>query len=183
MRVLADKPQEILEDLPASVWADPATQALVKAVGNELQRIEDFLMEIRVTLSPTTATGTALAYWEGFLGLPKNPEGATEDERRAIVKVAIARRSSGIGSSWVGLLDQILAYATWQHSENSDSDGLYSPYQLAITDVAIPSDNWRTGIFWEAVQRTRPAHLTLSEIEIAGDDTFRVGISEVGDEL
>ena len=41
--------------------------------------------------------------------------------------------------------------------------------------------DYRVGIFDEMARRITPAHLDITAVTIAGDDTFRVGVSEVGD--
>lgn len=183
MRELGNKAQELLEDLPAYCWDDPAMQGMMAAVGNELQRIEDFIVNWRLGLMPQQATGALLDYWENFLDLPVGPAGIPEEDRREIVMAAVARRGGGLGSGWVALLTVVADFNSWRHSENTNEYGDPADYELAITDVDLLASSWRSGVFHDTVKKTTPAHLEISEIEIAGDDSFRVGISEVGDEL
>jgi hypothetical protein len=39
------------------------------------------------------------------------------------------------------------------------------------------------GVFEDMSRRLTPAHIEISETDIAGADTFRTGISIVGDEI
>ena len=173
----------MLEDLPEYEQNDPTIAALINAVANEAARIDTYLTELREKLQPARATGDMLRYWEHFLDLPVEPEGITEDARRDIVKAAIAKRTAGAGKGWVTLLNAVMAGGAWEHGENEDEDGSYAAYNLHIRRVNLLAGDWRIGIFKDMVKKTVPAHLHISEIEIAGSDTFRVGISEVGDEI
>lgn len=243
----------MLADMPTYAQQDSVITALLNAVGLELQRIDDYLAEVREASFPLTVSGDYLVYWERFLDLPVQPEGVTDERRQQTIRAAIARRSAGAGAGWYDLLSSVIAPATFRHAENSDFTGAYAPYELsfsnigvqnrAVTEVngtqtSLPPTNatltvdsttgfalsgtifvggnpvtftgstattftgvsglpstvtnntpviqradYRSGIFFDMAHRTNPAHIEISEIEIAGDDTFRVGISEVGDEI
>ena len=239
--------------MPEYAQQDRAITGLLDAVGRELERLDDYLVEFRTSSLPLEASGDFLTYWERFLELPVNPDGVTESKRHDVVRAAIARRAAGAGTGWYDLLSTILFPETFRHAENSDAAGAYAPYELAFTDITVqlradttvdgaqtglpstgatltvvsttgfalsgtifvggapvtftgttattftgvsglPSSvasgtavvqraDYRAGIFADTARRINPAHLEISETEIAGADTFRVGISEVGDEI
>jgi len=182
---MSDKGTEMLLDLPEYEQADPTIQAVVNTCANELQRLEDYLRTLVESLQVAHATGDLLSYWEQFLDLPVDPQNAgvsiSDAARINICAAAIRRRTAGNGSGWVALLDAITGQP-WDHWENSDSGGLRADYRLKLS-AELETADYRVGIFTDMVKRTTPAHLEISVIEIAGDDTFRVGISEVGDTI
>lgn len=185
MTEVSDKGREILDDLPVYAQDDRLVQGLVDSAARELQRIEDFLASLKTVLNPTEADDTygTLGYWERFLGLPVEPTGASEQQRRNTIIAAVEKRNAEAGTGWYSLIEAVLEGAPWTHSENTDETGAYAQYELAITGVEIETTDYRNGIFQQMVNQITPAHIQISEIEIAGDDTFRVGISEVGDTI
>lgn len=243
----------MLADMPVYAQTDAVIAALLTAVGREMERIDDFLIEFRSASLPLEASGEYLSYWERFLDLPVEPEGVTESARQSYIRAAIARRTTGAGAGWYDLLSSLLAPATFRHSENSDVSGQYAPYELSISQIniqnratttvsgnqsSIPATNatltvsstsnfalsgtifvggtevtfsgktsttftgvnglpssvsngtavvqkadYRAGLLLDMARKIKPAHLELTEVELSGADTFRVGISEVGDEI
>lgn len=171
----------MLADLPEYEQDDPTIQALINVLARELQRIEDHLMDLSLTIQPGSASGKLLSYWEGFLGIPVAPDGVTAGQRIITVKAAVARRNAGNGEGWAGLLTTVLEGAPWRHLENADASSGMADYRLQIDGVQVPTTSYRVGIFRQMARFITPAHLEISEIELAGEDTFRVGISEVGD--
>jgi hypothetical protein len=250
---LTDKGAAILDDMPYYAQTDPVIRAFINAVGAELKRIEDYLLDLRERLIPINATEDLLRYWEEFLDLPVQPDGVSVERREATVQAAIIRRTAGAGQGWYDLLSSVLAPATWRHAENTDAAGAYAPYEIAFTDIAVllradttvngtqtglpstgatltvasttgfapsgtiyvdevaitftgttattftgvaglPSSvaggtavvqrgDYRVGVFEDMSRRLTPAHIEISETDIAGTDTFRTGISIVGDEI
>lgn len=57
------------------------------------------------------------------------------------------------------------------------------PSSVSGGTAVVQKADYRAGIFADTARKINPAHLEISETEIAGADTFRVGISEVGDEI
>jgi len=187
MTTMSDKGTELLQDLPEYEQDDPTIRAMINALGNELQRIDDYLLGLNESLQVAHATGDLLSYWEKFLDLPVDPRDATDvsigDAARInICSAAIRRRTAGDGSGWVALLDAVTAGQPWRHWENSDSAGIHADYQLKLS-AELDTTDYRVGRFTDMVKQTTPAHLEISVIEIAGDDTFRVGISALGDSI
>lgn len=173
----------MVDSLPVYSQDDQVTRSLLDAVGKELQRIEDFLLSIQDTIQPQNADEKFLRYWESFLTLPVDPPGVSDAQRLNTINAAVRRRTAGPGAGWKSLLDAIMAEAPWSHEENSDNAGDYQPYGIRFYDILIETTDYRVGIFDEMVRRITPAHLQVNSVTIAGDDTFRVGISEVGDEI
>lgn len=180
--MLSENGQAMLEDMPDYAQSDPTLQALFNAVGNELDRLEQYLTELRDTLAPALASGELLTYWERFLGLPENLDASTED-RIDLVLAAIRKRSAAPGTGWNALLNVILRGALWRATENTDASGDYTEYGLRIYDLELAGTDYRVGAFDEMVRQITPAHLQITAITRSGDDTFRVGISEVGDPI
>ena len=162
---------------------DSTVRALLDAVGKELQRIDDYLTNFRATLQPQTAEGEFLEYWESFLDLPVAPEGISDRQRLSTINAAVRRRTAGPGAGWKSLLNAIADGSTWEHEENADASGAYFAYGIRFYGVNFLTTDYRVGIFDEMVRRITPAHLEVTAVTIAGDDTFRVGISEVGDTI
>ena len=253
MTELTDKGASILDDMPYYAQTDPVIRAFINSVAKELQRIEDYLLDLRERLLPVEATDELLRYWEGFLDVPVAPEGVSVERRKATIQAAIARRTAGAGKGWYDLLTSVVDPATWRHAENTDAAGDYAPYELAFTDITVPlrattnvngnqtslpptgatlvvdstanfapsgfitvggtevtftgkeatqfegvnglpssvsndvevvqRADYRVGIFDDMSKRMNPAHIEISETDIAGSDTFRTGISTVGDEI
>jgi len=244
----------MLADMPTYAQRDQVIRSLFNAVANELERIDDYLFNMREQALPLFSSDRFLTYWEDFLGLPVNPEGVTIERRRSTIAAAVQKRTgAGAGRGWSSLLSAVISPATFRHAENTDLGGGYAPYELALTGVTVqlrattqvngtqtslPSTDatltvdstdgfalsgtiyvggvevffsgktattftgvnglsgtvsddtavvqradYRAGVFYDLARKITPAHLKISEIEIAGDDTFRVGISEVGDEI
>lgn len=163
--------------------SDPTIRALLDAVGRELQRIEDYLLGLQASTPPQNASDQFLRYWESFLDLPVEPAGVSVTQRRVTINAAVRRRNAGPGTGWKALLDAVMNGAPWSHTENADGSGGYTPYGIRFYGVGLDGTDYRLGIFDEMVRRITPAHLEINAVTASGDDTFRVGISEVGDEI
>jgi hypothetical protein len=57
------------------------------------------------------------------------------------------------------------------------------PTTVADGTTVLQKADYRAGLFFDAARKVNPAHIELAEVELAGADTFRVGINEVGDEI
>lgn len=185
MADLSAKAQSILDDLPVYAQEDRIIQAIVQAAAAEIERIEQFLAFLRVTLTPIESDDTynILSYWESFVGLPVDPLGASDAQRRKMVIAAVQKRNAEAGTGWLALLDTILDGAPWTHTENTNNAGAYAKYQLAISNVGVSTTDYRYGIFQQTLRQTTPAHLSIDDIAVVPDSTFQVGISKVGDTI
>lgn len=172
----------MLEDMPDYAQVDPTLQALFNAVGGEMDRLEEYLAELRDYLAPALAEGDLLAYWERFLGLPEDLDTSLE-HRVELVLTAIRKRSAAPGTGWRNLLETVLREAPWTATENADASGEYKGYGLRLSGIELTSSDYRVGAFSELVRQITPAHLQITGLTLSGDDTFRVGISEVGDRM
>lgn len=173
---LTPKAEELFDSLPPYYENDPMTQAVLGAVGAELQRIENYLQTIRDKIWWATADDEYgfLGLWEARVGLPVEPEGISIEARRAKVGAAVQRRSEGAGEGWVNVITTFLGTPSWSHEEQRAGD-----YRLAI-DIPV------LGAYTEEqlanfLALVRPAHLQI-DLAIAGV-TFQVGVSAVGDAI
>lgn len=173
----------MVESLPIYEQSDPTIRSFLDAVGKELQRIDDYLSVLRATIQPKDSSDEFLRYWESFLDLPVEPAGVSVAQRHRTISAAIRRRTAGPGTGWKGLLDTIMDGAPWSHTENADASGNYEAYGIRFYGIGLDGTDYRLGIFDEMVRRITPAHLEINAVTASGDDTFRVGISEVGDEI
>ena len=62
MTTMSDKGTELLQDLPEYEQDDPTIRAMINALGNELQRIDDYLLGLNESLQVAHATGDLLSY-------------------------------------------------------------------------------------------------------------------------
>lgn len=175
-REYSAKGLELLEDLPPYEQESPVIAAIVNAVANELQRIEDFLSTVRRKLHPQYADDEyrTLALHEARLGLPVEPEGVSVSDRRAKVLAAARTSQAGAGEGWWQLVTLSLGTAAWSHRENTPND-----YWLEIS-APEESDSYSAGQLEALLRNISPAGLKLS---FSFGEGFRVGISEVGDLL
>ena len=84
------------------------------------------------------------------------------------------RRRAGAGAGWVELITLVLNSGAWTHTENDPDD-----YELTL-EIPFPSTSFVAGGTEQLLRDVSPAHL---QITIVYTDSFRVGISEVGDTL
>ena len=98
MSVLSEKGETLVESLPVYAQEDTTIRALLDAVGKELQRLDDYLSNLRATLQPQTATDEFLRYWESFLDLPVAPDAMHSGSIRLTLRYAaeaLARALAG----------------------------------------------------------------------------------------
>lgn len=100
---------QMLADLPPLIQDDPLTQAVIHAYSQESQRILDKLEALIPEWFPQLSTELGLPLWEARTGLTVNPEGASVEERRALVLAAFRRLlMSPSVVDYVGVLEQIV---------------------------------------------------------------------------
>ena len=176
VRPMSLKADELLADLPPyeadSVWV----QDVMDAVGREVERLDEFTEFIREGLRPQNATDQyrLLGMWETLMGLPVEPSGVSLIARQNRVTAAARRRKAGEGEGWVIAISLAIDTYAWTHSENDPGD-----YQLTV-EMPFPSDAFNAGVLEAMLRAVTPAAL---QITVVYTDSFRVGISEVGDSL
>lgn len=176
MAVLSERGNAMLDKLPPYLSDDDMIQRLVDAWGRELQRIEDFLDVLREKLRPQNADDEygILGLWERVAEIPIEPVGVSLSARRNRLMAALRRRSVGIGEGWSDLITLLLGTEGWEHDENNPT-----PYKMQL-EIPFPSTSYQAGALEALLRRITPAHIQMF---ISYSDTFRVGISEVGDPL
>jgi hypothetical protein len=174
--VVSDKGVEMMKDLPPYFHDDPTLVKLMTAVGNELQRIEDFLNVLRTKMFPAAADDEygILAAYERLYGLPVQPLDASIETRRAILLTAIARRRAGAGKGWVDMINAVLGGATWTYDENDPSMGKLTMH------LPIDADSYRAGQALALVEFITPANIQLL---VNFEGGAAVGTFHVGDPL
>lgn len=173
---LSEKGEEMLADLPPYEADSEWVQDLIDAVGREVERLDAFIEAIRGGSRPQNATNAyhLLGLWEQMMGLPVEPEGVNESTRRNRVKAAAQKRRAGRGAGWVTALSLAIGTYAWEHTENEPGD-----YQLTV-EVPFESDSLNAGLLETFLREITPATL---QITVIYSDSFRVGISEVGDTI
>jgi hypothetical protein len=167
---LSEKGQQLIkDDLPAYYHEDPHSIAVVDAGARELQRIEDAAQEFRLGLLPHTATGAYLRVWERTFALPVEPDGATEEQRRAKVMAHFRKRYVVAGRDWIALVSTALGTTLWDHVE-------ISPYTLLIV-LPYGEATWTAQTALELVREVTPANLAIN---VTFDNGFIVGYSQIG---
>lgn len=176
---LSAKATELLEEMPPYLADSPWVQDMTDAVGREFERLEEFINYLRDHLRPTTASDEyrLLGLWEAAMGLPVEPEGVPLATRVNRVAAGARRRLAGSGEGWVLALSLAVANSSWKHLENTPGD-----YQLSI-EVPFASTNIAAGTLEQLLRQLTPANLEVGGDLITYGDSFRVGISEVGDTL
>lgn len=178
---LNEKAEDLLEDMPPYEAEDPWVHDIMNALGHEFERLESFITFLQDHLRPTTATDQyrLLGIWESIMGLPVEP--TNEDlapislsARQARVAAAAQRLRQGTGAGWVLALSLAVGNYAWTVVE-SDPDA----YEITV-EMPFPSDTFAAGSLEQLIREITPAHL---RVWLTYGDTFRVGISEVGDSL
>lgn len=176
LATLTPRAQAMLAKLPPYLADDDLVQRLCEAKAREFDRLETFLNTIREKILPQNADDEygLLGIWERVTGVPVEPENISLSLRRARVMAGLRRRTIGIGEGWAELISLLLNTEGWEHDENNPS-----AYKMAI-QIPFPSTSFQAGAVEALLKKITPAHLQLT---ISYSDTFRVGISEVGDPL
>lgn len=173
---LSEAGERAMALMPYYYAEDPAVHAIVDALARELARVEAFLITVKTQWFPQNAADDygQLALREDQLGIPIEPQGASVEQRRAIVRAYERARLSGSGEDWIVLLDIALEASAWEHEEN-DPEG----YDLRLTIPYFPGGY--TGTQVEALaDAITPAHLNIA---FQFESGFIVGVSRVGDLL
>ena len=149
-------------------------ERLELALANELERIDDFLMELLHTSFPQNATDAngTLSIWEMTMGLPVQPEGMSEQDRRDALLARLVARNADEGQDWTNAATLIIG-PDWSYRENYPG-----PDQLTVLIPFAPGTPEADRI--EVMLRDiTPAHL---ELIVTFSGGFIVGESEVGED-
>ena len=168
------EPALLLDDLPPFEQSAAEVQAVLRAVANELARIDAGRQALIQNFFPLSAD-VLLPMFESLLGLPVNPTGLSLDSRRQLAATYMQRlKSEGRGLDWIALLTALVG--TWNYAEH-DPANVLSPAAYTV-NVNIPQA--LAGVAWPLIRDVTPAHLVINEGYIEG---FFVGITNIGGNL
>lgn len=166
----AEATDTLVEFLPWYFHADPRIRALMAVVAAEAKRIEAAGAELRSEWFVGSATArVGLPAWELILGLPVDPVGLTEDQRRDLIVANMRGRHSPRGSDWQAALSRMLGTG-WSYREDVGA------YTVRIS-MPYASGSYTAQQVLALARLVTPAHLAISTTYGAG---FLVGISLIG---
>jgi hypothetical protein len=170
---LTGRGKVMFDDLPPLYDNDETVAAILQAMGNEFQRIEDAANVIRRGMFPQSADDTygLLSLWETLLGLPVAAAGVGVAARQANVLARLRGRGSGAGADWVATLTSLIGTG-WNYQEGPGDYvvTIYLPF-AAGGDASIRAQNLARAI--------TPAHL---DIAVVFDEGFLVGEGRIGED-
>lgn len=161
----------MLDEVPSWLRDDPDTRAVLHCKAKEVERQREMARAIRDDLIPLRAAARGLAWWERYYELPVEPEGLSEEQRRALVLGRIKRDppiSSGL--SWQEQVTALIGEG-WSYEEHTTD---------ARITVKIPA---KPGSELFEVARERiprllswPCHMELELVSVEG---FVLDLSEL----
>lgn len=167
-------PPDLLSEVPPYERGAYEVQAVLRAVANELGRIEAVRQALIENFFPGTANAL-LPFFERLLGLAADPPGVTLDARQALATAAMARLGGqGSGLEWEAAVTGLVG-AGWSYQEHDPAD-LTSPPAYTIA-MKIPS---AMASAWPVIREITPAHVDIVE---GYSDGFFVGITAIGSDL
>ena len=116
---LTDLGRAMLNEIPSWLRDDPDMRAVIHCKAKESERQREMARAIRDDLIPFRAAGRGLAWWERYYELPVEPEGLSEEQRRALVLARIKRDppiSSGL--SWQEQVTALIGEG-WTYEEHT----------------------------------------------------------------
>lgn len=149
--------QRMMETLPIYYWGEPLIERIVQARANEIDRLDAQLDQLEAELVPGQATDALglLGLWEHQFDLPVQPADATENQRRAKVKAALAKLDSGSSADALAALQAAMGSTTFtvlRDTPDPLSDTLQMPYEAGTYNAII---------VLELAQKLWPAHRGL----------------------
>lgn len=168
-------PVDLLDEVPPFEQGSAEIQAVLRAVGNELLRIETAREALINNFFPGTAD-VLLPLFEEMLGLPVNPP-ASLAQRQSLVLATMRRlKGEGRGLDWQATITQLVGGAAWSYQEHDPAN----PSSPPANTVAIQIPQAAAGIGWPFIRDLTPAHLAITE---GYSDGFFVGITNIGSNL
>jgi hypothetical protein len=154
-RALSPKAAEWLEDMPPYYAEDPFVWAVLNAVANEYQRIEDAAAALLVGSFPQNAGNLfrLLGLWELQLGLAVEPD-LPFDQRRKAVMGHLARRRASSERDWYGAMTERMGTTQWSY-QNTGNGGI-------IINLPFGSDQHTSQAIAEYAREITPAHIVLA---------------------
>lgn len=150
------EPPDLLADLPPFERRSYDMQGVMRAVENELARLEAARQALIENCFPGTAD-VLLTGFELLLGIPADPALALEDRRRIVLTYMQNLNSEGTGLEWEASITSLVG-TNWNHAENDPAS--YTVH------VAIP-ENW-ADVGWPVIRAITPAHLAIDQAYTGG---------------
>jgi hypothetical protein len=171
--VVSDLGQTMIDDLHPWQQDDPTIQNILSAIGAEVQRVQDKMLDLWMKLLPQNADDSynSLTLWEMLVGvIPANNPVLTESQRSALVMGYIAAHGAGSRTAWENILTLALGESDWSFTQGPGD------YQITLTLPTRSTQPLATAIIALADVVT-PAHLQVFAGFTGG---FLVGISQLG---
>lgn len=153
--------QQMLEEIPPFLHADPDVRAVIYCYAREAERKEATLDGLIAEFFPRTATSLGLPLWEALLRITQAPSGATDATRRNTVEAYLQKLSGGAeGSDWVANVTKLVGPG-WTYEEHDPANPSSPPnYTVRVYLPYAPS----SGLYSQLEQLLRditPWHLDL----------------------
>jgi uncharacterized protein YmfQ (DUF2313 family) len=162
--------------LPSYWQGEPWAEAILDAMGRELERCQTRLEAVQQGMLPQFATdgpnGRFLSIWETMMGLPVAQAGLTTERRRQLVLAQLRGRNAASGRAWEQAVAQSLGSSIWSYQEDAANYKVtfYIPFDTgSINSVQVQ----------RLVRKITPAHLDLAVVYSGG---FIVGEGIVGED-
>jgi uncharacterized protein YmfQ (DUF2313 family) len=172
--LLAEATKRMFEVLPPYYEGDDTMEAILDALGVEIERIDDFLEGFRFKTFPQNADDEfrTLGIWESRLGLPVEPAGQTIEQRRDLVLARLRGRNASSGADWVEALSTAMGGTALNYEEGP------AAYTITIY-LPFSSGSYNSVLVQSLARAITPAHL---EIAVVFNQGFIVGEGRVGED-
>jgi uncharacterized protein YmfQ (DUF2313 family) len=176
MALTTDTARRILGTLPVYYHGNDFLERVAQALGNEIDRIDQRLSEIRDGLIPSTSGDTLgmLALWEATLGLPVAPPTATVEQRRDKILARFQAINASSSQATIAALETAAGGTEVVVHENTPT---------ALTDtLEIPYDpgSYNSAMIEAAARIMWPAH---RDIETEYSEGFILDVARIDEDL
>lgn len=169
---LSETAQRMFRSLPPYYDGSDVMEALLNAMGLELERLEGFLDVWMLKRFPQNADdmyGT-LSIWELRLGLPVAPPGITVKARQDLVLARVRSRNASSGRDWVAAMNIAMGTTVWSYTENA------AGYTVTIR-IPYTASGFQAVQVLALANATIPAHI---QVLVGYQQGWLVGISKIG---
>ena len=163
------EPAPLLDDLPPFEQTASEIQAVLRAVSNELARIDAGRQAVIQNFYPLSAD-VLLPMFEQLLGLPTNLRAPLEQRRQTVATYMQRLKSEGRGLDWIALITSLVG--TWNYAEHDPANPSSPPSYTVNVNIPLAL----AGVAWPLIRDVTPAHLDINEGYIEG---FFVGITPI----
>ena len=163
------EPAPLLDDLPPFEQTASEIQAVLRAVSNELARIDAGRQAVIQNFYPLSAD-VLLPMFEQLLGLPTNLRAPLEQRRQTVATYMQRLKSEGRGLDWIALITSLVG--TWNYAEHNPANPSSPPSYTVNVNIPLAL----AGVAWPLIRDVTPAHLDINEGYIEG---LLVGITPI----